>query len=590
MDFCLGTRGDVQYTEFLPPLIARSVLQARQRLEPARIGWAVSDARPYTNCRRWILRSDTMQSDPFGGRTVRAMMHPGYMNPTYIGPAGPIDPDLSLLAAESADGVPLAVLANFSMHYFGGGGPADYFGLFAEQLARKLADDDGTRPMCLMSQGTSGDLHWMDYSRPRRSVAVNDYADALAQLAREAYDTMEFHDWVPLAMDEQLLTLNRRTPDEQRLAWARDTFDRSQHEIPRNRTEVYAQQAVYIHENPRVEIKLQALRIGQLGITALPNEVYGITGLKLKAQSPLRPTFNIELANGAAGYIPPPSQHRLGGYTTWPARTAGLEVQAEPRIVETLLASLEKISGSPRRPLATEQGTYARAVLAAKPLAYWRLSEMAEGTAADSSSHEKHATYQGTVAFFLTGPSGEAFSDASINRCAHFAGGQLQADLDDLGEEYTVSLWFWNGLPAAVRPVTGTLLARGSSTSHEALLIGGTSDPASAGKLVFRGGTKTFAGKTPLQVRRWHHVALIRKQDRAVVFLDGNPEQEIDATAAGVVESSQLFVAGHSRPEETFEGKIDEVAVFNRLLAVDELQTHLAAASVHMKTRSVSEE
>ncbi len=40
-------------------------------------------------------------------------------------------------------------------------------------------------------------------------------------------------------------------------------------------------------------------------ITALPNEVYGITGLKLKAQSPLPATFNIELANGAEGYIPP---------------------------------------------------------------------------------------------------------------------------------------------------------------------------------------------------------------------------------------------------------------------------------------------
>ena len=31
-----------------------------------------------------------------------------------------------------------------------------------------------------------------------------------------------------------------------------------------------------------------------------------------------------------------PHQHELGGYTTWPARTAGLEVSAEPKIVEDL--------------------------------------------------------------------------------------------------------------------------------------------------------------------------------------------------------------------------------------------------------------
>ncbi len=43
---------------------------------------------------------------------------------------------------------------------------------------------------------------------------------------------------------------------------------------------------------------------------------YAVTGLKLKARSPLQPLMNIELANGAEGYIPPPEQYYLGGYTT----------------------------------------------------------------------------------------------------------------------------------------------------------------------------------------------------------------------------------------------------------------------------------
>ena len=30
-------------------------------------------------------------------------------------------------------------------------------------------------------------------------------------------------------------------------------------------------------------------------------------------------TMNLSLANGAEGYIPPPEQHHLGGYNTWPA-------------------------------------------------------------------------------------------------------------------------------------------------------------------------------------------------------------------------------------------------------------------------------
>jgi len=62
---------------------------------------------------------------------------------------------------------------------------------------------------------------------------------------------------------------------------------------------------------------LQTIGIGDLAITAIPNEVYGITGLKLKAQSPFKVTFNMGLANGAAGYIPPPNN------TTWAATPPG---------------------------------------------------------------------------------------------------------------------------------------------------------------------------------------------------------------------------------------------------------------------------
>src|SRR5205807_9790205 len=117
--------------------------------------------------------------------------------------------------------------------------------------------------------------------------------------------------------------------------------------VPRGKPQVYAREALYLHEEPRRELVLQAIRIGELGITAMPNEVFALTGLKLKARSPLEPTFNIELANGAEGYIPPPEQHALGGYTTWPARTAAREVQAEPRIVEPVVKLLEEVAGKP---------------------------------------------------------------------------------------------------------------------------------------------------------------------------------------------------------------------------------------------------
>ena len=241
----------------------------------------------------------------------------------------------------------------------------------------------------MMSQGTSGDSMWMDYAKPANDPGLEGYTLAVAKVAHEAYQQIVYQPWVPLAMAESCLTLARRAPDAERLAWAKEIAAKIQDRLPQNQPEVYALEALYLHEQPEVEIRLQAVRIGDLGITALPNEVYGITGLKLKAQSPLEHTFNIELANGAFGYIPPPEQHFLGGYTTWPARTAGLEVEAEPKIVDRLLSLLEQVSGQPRTLREPPADDYVRAVEQSQPAAFWRLDELAGSVARDASGQNR---------------------------------------------------------------------------------------------------------------------------------------------------------------------------------------------------------
>ena len=86
--------------------------------------------------------------------------------------------------------------------------------------------------------------------------------------------------------------------------------------------------ALQLQKSPEtVRVILQAVRIGELGITAIPFEVFSEIGLELKARSPLKPSFTIELANGGYGYLPTPEQHKLGGYETW-LGTNKVEVQA----------------------------------------------------------------------------------------------------------------------------------------------------------------------------------------------------------------------------------------------------------------------
>ena len=362
MDFCLGSRKDRVYAEQLIQQVSQGIVAAIDNLRPARIGWTVVDAPEHTHCRRWLKHPEAFATDPFGQQTVRAMMHPGYQNPEYTGPAGPVDSQLSLIIVQTADGQPLCVLANYSMHYFGSddGFSADYFGEFAGIIENRLqpqpVNDQSPKMLAIMSQGTSGDLHWMDYGKPQRpNYSRRQYSEELAAIALNAISTIDYHETVRLQVAETRIKLLRRLPGEERLNWAREMNRIRGERRPNGQPEVYAEQAECLNENPEVELLLQVIRIGDLAIAAIPNEVYGITGLKLKAQSPLQPLINFELANGAEGYIPPPEQHALGGYTTWPARTAGLEINAEPKIVEELLTLLEQLAdGIPRRTLETD--------------------------------------------------------------------------------------------------------------------------------------------------------------------------------------------------------------------------------------------
>ncbi len=598
---CLGSRVDPDYAAGLPPRIAEAIIGATKNLTPARVGWAVVDDWDHTFNRRWIRRPDRMLTDPFGQRNVRAHMHPGHENPDAVGPSGPVDPGLSVLAVQSPAGRPLAVLANYSQHYYES--PllsSDYYGQFARHIEKLLNAEGGSPPFVgIMSQGTSGDLMWMDYGSPRRFIGYDAYAREIAERVHEAYRTIAWHDWIPLRMVERTLTLRYRVPDEKRLAWARQMVESITNRLPRTLPEIYAGETIQLHQRQQAELKLQALRIGDLGIAAMPCEVFAITGLKLKAQSPLQPTLNLELANGAEGYIPPPEQHKLGGYTTWPAHSAGLEVQAEPRIVSTMLSLLEEVAGKPRRPMVEEQGTYAKSVIEAKPLAYWRLNEIVPPTAHDATHAHCDASYENGVALYLPGvgsgtgrlpqpaltPSN--FSGTQINRAPHFAGGRVRANLPRLGKTYSVELWLWNALAAQARPVTGYFFSRGTdgdpAARGEHLGIGGTNRLAALGRLIVFNGNERgqlLVGQTRLALRQWHQVVLVRDGREVTVYLDGKPDFSGELENTVTAAKNTAFIGGRCDNFANFEGRLDEVALYGRALSAAEVASHFKAGGL----------
>lgn len=580
-----GTEYEPRYRAWLPGKIAEGIHKASSALAPAQVGWAIESLPEVVQSRRWITRPDCIKKDPFGEFTTRASMHPGHRNPEWQEPSGPMNPEVSVLAVRQPDGSPLALLGSFSIHYVGSGAlSADYFGVFAERVAALLEAGGAGRPFVgILANGVSGDAYLKNYTLEKQDKFDKDsIAEVVAQAACKAYRAAAWSDWLPLDVRESELELRVREP---KIEWANKIM--AEIEAGREKAEsqsgTYAREQLLLAKMPEtVRIKLQALRIGKLAIVGIPCEVFAITGLRIAEASPFDHTFTVMLANGYNGYLPPPEQMAMGGYTTWLARSSYLETEAEPKVVAEvgkLLTGLgvNMAAKSISRPVVP----YAAAVMNSIPLVYWRLDELAGPHAVNAVDGRLLGKFGMPTAYHMPGAQAPDFPGlGACNRVPHFVGAPLSATLTGLGGSYSVEFWFYNCMPSDARTVTGYLFARGGG---DRLAIGGTAQ--APGRVLFHVGDdpkQATAGRTDVPLRNWverdswHHVALVRDGRRVKVYLDGKPELTAETALPGA--APDLWIGGKGDGKLGFEGRMDEVAVFNRVLGAEEIARHYRAA------------
>ena len=263
---------------------------------------------------------------------------------------GPVDPEVFVLTVEDGQ-APAAGLVSFAQHaaildYENWLYTADYIGYLDEAL-RKIVREDFTT---LFFNGCCANVNHIDYSdptSPRRGyptaqrmgyVLAASVAWAIRSRAPVVGDA--------ISVSRELVELERFQISDSLYEEAKRFLATGQQDRPAGMDGLDFKHGAPLWVSMREQqqapdkVEVMALRIGSVGVVALPGEVFCETGMAIKRASPAEHTIVIELANDAVGYLPTREAYEQGGYEVTPGATTYAPGCAE-KLAESALRQLK---------------------------------------------------------------------------------------------------------------------------------------------------------------------------------------------------------------------------------------------------------
>jgi len=336
---CLGCDANPGYLEKVANAIASAVGGAWTSLHAAEIGIGTGVESNISFNRRFLMRDG------------REITHPGKPGTEHHGdivaPAGPIDPDVGVLAVRNPKDKITGVIVNFACHSTVVGGDqfsADY----TAYLRKHLKAHYGENTPVVFLLGPCGDITQVDNTSTAKEFGV-EHANMMGlKLAGEAVRVIDRMTWLtetPVAVATEIVPLPIRPepdPDAERPSFGLGS------DGTKEISEAYANERKLVAEErkrtPKLECEVQAVRVGPLGIVTNGAEYFCEYGLRIKKASKFKPTWVVSLANEWIGYVPTAQAFVGGGYEPRTARSSKLSIDSGQRLAETALKALAKIT------------------------------------------------------------------------------------------------------------------------------------------------------------------------------------------------------------------------------------------------------
>lgn len=372
---CTHTHSAPSPISFLERVAATGFVQLLHERLPQAVAAAVDALEPAT----LLFGQAQTRGLAFNRRPMYADGEVGTQGPRtgdFVGPEGPVDDELQVLAAARPDGSLVGGLVHFACHPTVMGHQTAYSADFPGALAEELARRHGCPFLFL--QGAAGNVNWYDSTPPQLDMPAavqktEAIAADLAEATNEALASARPVGDRPMGVSSRTIRIEERRPTLDQIALARwfleqDPASVDQEEFTRritghrftfhaNRPEAQAwfcRMLLSLAEwqathdgTPTEDVEIQALAIGDVAIVGFPAEMFAEFGLELKRLSPFGATFPCNLTNGSVGYVPTERAFEHGGYETRLGYQSRLAVDAGARMVGTALELFNDLFATP---------------------------------------------------------------------------------------------------------------------------------------------------------------------------------------------------------------------------------------------------
>lgn len=305
---------------------AKAVGLALEARVPAQVGVGAGRQFEVAFNRRVLMRDGT------------ARTHGSFKDPDALTFEGPIDPEVSVLAARGKDGKTLGAIVLFACHPTHGGGDPVFSAGYPGQVHMKLKEKGV--PMTLYLQGACGNItHGDPRGKPQKKAE-----EVGALLADDAWGAIQDLKWtspkIVAAVSKTIKIPNRKVT-------AGDL------DGTRKGTQRFGEKGYYerkipllmaeIEKNGGVEpAELQVFRIDGWAFAAMPAEPFVELGLRLKSDALPARAWPVGYANGMLGYIPHKDAFKRMGYECSFGPPSRMCEEAGDMLVDT---SIELIRG-----------------------------------------------------------------------------------------------------------------------------------------------------------------------------------------------------------------------------------------------------